>query len=50
MSTIRKRGDKYRCEVYKNGVRRSKTFCIFVELFILWLAFVRRFMYNHATL
>lgn len=26
MATIRKRGDKYRVEVYKNGVRKSKTF------------------------
>lgn len=25
MSTIRKRGDKWRVEIYKNGVRKSKT-------------------------
>ncbi|WP_443092491.1 tyrosine-type recombinase/integrase [Basfia succiniciproducens] len=35
MSTIRKRGDKYRCEVYKNGVRRSKTFRTKAEA-VLW--------------
>ena len=25
MSTIRKRGDKWRMEIYKNSVRKSKT-------------------------
>ena len=25
MATIRKRGDKWRVEIYKNGVRKSKT-------------------------
>jgi len=31
----------------KNKADFARTF---VKLFILWLAFVRRFMYNHATL
>ncbi|WP_239989738.1 hypothetical protein [Haemophilus haemolyticus] len=35
MATIRKRGDKWRIEIYKNGVRKSKTCAIKAEA-TLW--------------